>query len=274
MKYQLIALDVDGTLLMDDHTLTPGTAEIIRAAAAEGAEIVLCTGRAPQSSIPLMKEIGLEGSIITHNGAATVGFKGDAYSVIHEFPLDAKGLQPYFDYCREHGVHFDVNTTFELYVEGADQLDQEVLDMYKQYLIVPKNLPDWAGFNEPVVKVTAAGTKEAMDKVQADWSLWDQQFNMLRSGDYFVDLMHKESSKGAALKQLAEKRGIAREQVMAIGNFYNDISMLTYAGLGIAMDNSPLEVKAAANDVTLSNNEEGVKAALEKYCLNPKGAVL
>ncbi|MNY69444.1 Sugar phosphatase YidA [compost metagenome] len=54
---------------------------------------------------------------------------------------------------------------------------------------------------------------------------------------------------------------------MAIGNFYNDITMLTFAGLGIAMDNSPIEVKAAAQDVTASNNEEGVRLALEKYCL-------
>ncbi|ANS73857.1 hydrolase [Paenibacillus yonginensis] len=268
MKYQLIALDVDGTLLTDDHQLTDGTAEAIRAVAATGAEIVLCTGRAPQSSIPYMQALGLEGSIITHNGAATVGVKGDHYTVIHEFPLDLNGLQPYFDYCRENGVHFDVNTTFELYVPGADQLEQDVLDMYRQFLITPKNLPPLSEFAEPVVKVTAAGTKEFMDKVEADWSLWDQPFNMLRSGDYFVDLMHKQSSKGAALQQLAEKRGIARENIMAIGNYYNDLSMLTYAGLGIAMDNSPLEVKAAADDVTMSNNEEGVKAALEKYCLN------
>ncbi|MNI78998.1 putative phosphatase [compost metagenome] len=54
---------------------------------------------------------------------------------------------------------------------------------------------------------------------------------------------------------------------MAIGNYYNDLTMLTFAGLGIAMDNSPLEVKAAADDITASNNEEGVRLALRKYCL-------
>lgn len=69
------------------------------------------------------------------------------------------------------------------------------------------------------------------------------------------------------MRKLAEKRGIPAENVMAVGNYYNDISMLTYAGLSIAMDNSPLEVKAAAQAVTASNNEEGVKLALEKYCL-------
>ncbi|MNN14057.1 Sugar phosphatase YidA [compost metagenome] len=106
-----------------------------------------------------------------------------------------------------------------------------------------------------------------MNQVEADWNLWTHELNMLRSGDYFIDLMHPEASKGNALKQLAEQRGIPAEQIMAIGNFYNDITMLTFAGLGIAMDNSPIEVKAAAQDVTASNNEEGVRVALEKYCL-------
>ncbi|WP_223069638.1 Cof-type HAD-IIB family hydrolase [Paenibacillus caui] len=268
MKYQLIALDVDGTLLTDNHILTQGTSDAIKAASAQGAEIVLCTGRAPRSSIPYMQDMGLEGSIITHNGAATVQVQGDSYTTIHEFPMNLNGLQPYIDYCRENGVHFDVNTTFNLYVDGADGLSQEVLDMYRKFLITPQNMPDWKSSPEPVVKMTAAGQADFMDKVQAEWSLWSQEFNMLRSGDFFIDLMHKDASKGAALKKLAEKRGIAPENVLAIGNYYNDISMLTFAGLGIAMDNSPLEVKAAANEITLSNNEEGVKAALEKYCLN------
>lgn len=272
MKYQLIALDVDGTLLTDDHVLTPGTAEAVKAAAAQGAEIVLCTGRAPQSSIPLMEEMGLEGSIITHNGAATVGVQGGKQTIIHQFSMELGGLGPYFDYCREHGVHFDINTTFELFVDKADLLPQEVLDMYMKFMIVPKNTPALSEFSEPVVKMTASGSADVMDRVQADWSLWHQEYNMLRSGDYFVDLMHKEASKGAALKKLAEQRGIPAENVMAIGNFYNDISMLAYAGLGVAMDNSPLEVKTAANEITLSNEQEGVRAALEKYCLN--GAVL
>lgn len=266
MKYQLIALDVDGTLLNDDHELTPGTAEAVKTAAAKGAEIVLCTGRAPQSSIPFMEAMGLEGSIITHNGAATVGVKGGSRTVIHEFPLDAQGLQPYFEYCRKQGVHFDINTTFDLYVEHAELLPQEVLDLYEKFMIVPKSTPAWSEFSDSVVKMTVSGTADVIDKVQADWSLWQQEFNILRSGDYFLDIMHTEASKGAALKNLAEQRGIPADRVLAIGNFYNDITMLTFAGLGIAMDNSPLEVKAAANEITLSNNEEGVKAALEKYC--------
>lgn len=80
--------------------------------------------------------------------------------------------------------------------------------------------------------------------------------------------MHPEASKGAALKRLAESKGIMPSEIMAIGNYFNDITMLTFAGKGIAMDNSPDEVKAAADEVTLSNNEQGVAHAIQKYVLS------
>ncbi|MBP2001264.1 Cof subfamily protein (haloacid dehalogenase superfamily) [Paenibacillus shirakamiensis] len=266
MNYKLIALDVDGTLLNDKHELTPSTAETIQRIAAQGTEFVLCTGRAPLSCIPFMETMGLEGYVITHNGAATVDVK--TRDIVHEFAIDAQGLLPYMDYCRRHGVHFDVNTTYGLYVDHLDQMTSEVLAMYHQFMIEPQDMPIWADFKEPIVKLTASGPSDQMERVFAEWSLWNPEFNMLRSGDYFIDLMHPDSSKGNALKQLATSRGLASEEVMAIGNFYNDITMLTFAGLGIAMDNSPAEVKAAAKEVTASNNDEGVRLALEKFCLS------
>lgn len=265
MKYKLIALDVDGTLLNDDHELTPATVETIKKIAEQGTEFVLCTGRAPGNSIPFMKQIGLDGYVITHNGAATVNIQ--TLEVVHEFEINPLALTPYLDYCRDNGVHFDVNTTFALYVQGAAGLSQEALDLYKQFMVVPKELPLWADLSEPIVKVTLSGEKAEMDHVHAELSKWDNsEFTILRSGDFFIDITHKDSSKGAALQKLADKRGITAENVMAIGNYYNDISMLTYAGLSIAMDNSPIEVKAAAKEVTASNNEEGVRLALEKHC--------
>ncbi|WP_433943677.1 Cof-type HAD-IIB family hydrolase [Paenibacillus sp. SN-8-1] len=265
MEYKLIALDVDGTLLDDNHVLTSATAETIKRVAAQGTEIVLCTGRAPLSCIPFMESMGLGGYVITHNGAATVDVT--TREIVHEFSVEPSALEPYIDYCRKNGVHFDVNTTYGIYVDKLDEIGPDVLDMYHKFLIEPLDLPAWVDFSEPIVKMTASGLTDTMNKVEADWNLWTHELNMLRSGDYFIDLMHPEASKGNALKQLAKQRGIPAEQVMAIGNFYNDITMLTFAGLGIAMDNSPLEVKAAAQDVTASNNEEGVRLALEKYCL-------
>lgn len=264
MNYRIVALDMDGTLLHDDHTLSSPNAEAIRKAAAQGMEIVLCTGRSPISTLPYLEQIGLEGVVITHNGAATIASEGRR--VLHRFDIPSAGLEPYIQYCRENGVHFDINTAFDLYVDKLNELTPEMLDLYRQFLIEPKQFPGWTGLTDAPVKLTMSGQKDEMDRVEHELNQWTHEHNFIRSGDYFIDIMHKDATKGNALKQLAAMRGVPREQVLAIGNYYNDMTMIQFAGLGVAMDNSPLEVKAAAQEITLSNNEDGVAATLLKYC--------
>lgn len=266
MKYKLIALDVDGTLLNDNHELTDQTKQTIQEVSRSGAEIVLCTGRGPQNSIPFMEQIELKGYVISHNGAATVDVVSK--EVVHQFAMDTKAIRPYIDYFRENKVHFDVNTAFQMYVDNVEGMAVEVRSMYENFLMLPINLPPIQELDQPVVKVTAFSYPDVLDKVHEEIGKWTPEFNVLRSGEYFLDLMHPDASKGNALEHLAKRRGIQPEEVLAIGNYYNDITMLTFAGLGIAMDNSPLEVKAAANEVTASNNEDGVHKALLKYCLS------
>lgn len=266
MKYQLIALDVDGTLLNDDHVVTEQNIKTIQEVSKQGAEIVLCTGRGPQNSIPFMEQMGLTGYVISHNGAATATV--ETREIVHQYPMDPIALEVYLNFCRERGIHFDVNTAFEMYVDSVEGLPVEARNMYENYLMMPSNLPPLTEIKEPIVKFTLFGESKVMDEAYAELSQWTIDFNVLRSGEFFIDFMHPDASKGNALKQLAAKRGIKQENILAIGNYYNDITMLTYAGMGIAMDNSPVEVKAAANDITLSNNEHGVHEALVKYCLS------
>ncbi|WP_174818581.1 Cof-type HAD-IIB family hydrolase [Paenibacillus kobensis] len=263
LRYELIALDVDGTLLTDDHELTEGTREAVRAAGLSGAQIMLCTGRGPNGAYHLLEELELGGIIITHNGAATID--ADDRSVVHQFDFDQEQAEPYVKYCRENGVHFDLNTAFDLYIFEA--IDQEGLDMYAKYGITPILVEHGAKLPGGIVKLTAFADPKTLDKVEADWRAWDTGLQVIRSGEYFIDIQHPSSSKGSALEQFALKRGIDRERIMAIGNYFNDISMLRYAGLGVAMDNSPDEVKQAADAGTRSNAEDGVKHALMHYVL-------
>ncbi|WP_337032359.1 Cof-type HAD-IIB family hydrolase [Paenibacillus illinoisensis] len=265
MTIKLIALDVDGTLLNDHHELTEWTQEILIRASRQGAEIVLCSGRGPANTIPFMKRMGLDGYVITHNGAVTA--EVESREIVHRFAMDGQGLEPFVTYCRTNGVHFDINTAFGLYVDQPEGLELQVREMYNNFMMEPLKLPQWADLSEPLAKFTAFGPIEQMDKVQQEWGTWNLPYYMTRSGDFFIDLMHPEASKGAALKRLAESKGIVPSEILAIGNYYNDITMLTYAGKGIAMDNSPEEVKAAADEVTLSNNEQGVALAVQKHVL-------
>ncbi|MFD2613221.1 Cof-type HAD-IIB family hydrolase [Paenibacillus gansuensis] len=260
MPYRLIALDVDGTLLTDDHQLTENTKNTIRKVYEEGCGIVLCTGRSPVSTLPVMEKLGLSGTLITHNGAATVA-SADR-SVIHEFSYNVAEIEPLIRYCRDHQIQFDVNTAFEMYVE---QMTPEAQDMYAQFYITPKVVADVLALETPIVKFTCFAARDIIDRIEKEWALLSTELRIIRSGDAFIDVMHSHANKGSALKALAGTRNISSEEVIAIGNYYNDIEMIQFAGMGIAMDNSPDAVKAAADAVTSSNNEDGVHKAIEKY---------
>ncbi|MED4604286.1 Cof-type HAD-IIB family hydrolase [Paenibacillus validus] len=269
MNYRLIALDVDGTLLNDNHELTERTIRTLRLAHEAGLRIVLCTGRGPANAIPVFEELGLEGVLITHNGASTVQTPGA--QVLHQFSFQMQELAPLVAYCRENGVHFDVNTPLDLYLEKAEAA---AAAMYEQFLIVTKQVDDVLAMEEGIVKFTMFGDGDQMDRVEAAFGREFQlpeTFHAIRSGVEFVDVMAVSASKGNALKHLADSWGIRREEIIAIGNYFNDVDMLRFAGLGIAMDNSPDGVKEAADEVTLSNNEDGVHAALMKHVLEPLG---
>lgn len=266
MSIQMVAIDMDGTLLHDDHSLSQVNADTIRKVADMGVEIVLCTGRSPSSTLPYLDELGLEGIVITHNGAATVASKGR--QLLSHFQMEENELDIYIDYCRKHNIHFDINTAFDLYIDNVEGITDEMLHVYSQFMMTPKVFPGWEQLGEPALKLTISGTKDIIDSVEEDFKLWDHRLHYIRSGDYFIDVMHNDATKGHALKNLAKQKNVPRESILAIGNYYNDITMIEYAGVGIAMDNSPLEVKAAAKEVTFSNNENGVHYVLEKYILN------
>jgi len=261
LNYDIIALDVDGTLLRDDHVLTTATREAVREAAGRGAEIVLCTGRGPSNSLPVLEALGLSGTVITHNGAATID--AAERSVLHQYKLDTTEIQRFIAYCREGGHHFDVNTAFDLLVENEPS--PEAAAMYQGYQVTPILRNAAEPLPQELVKFTIFGPKASLDEVEAAWNGWTHQLQHIRSGDFFIDVQHPEASKGRALEKLANLRGVSRSRVLAIGNYFNDVGMIEFAGLGIAMGNSPEGVKQAANALTRSNAEDGVAHALREY---------
>ncbi|WP_178075122.1 Cof-type HAD-IIB family hydrolase [Paenibacillus albus] len=260
LNYDLIALDIDGTLLTDEHILTPGVREAVREAASRGAEIVLCTGRGPGSALPVLDALGLSGTMITHNGAATID--AARREVLHQYSIDAHEIARFRDYCRDSRLHYDFNTAFQMLIDG---ITPEAEEMYKMFEAKPIMRSADDPLPNDLVKFTLFGDKADLDRVEAEWNGWKHGLSHIRSGEFFIDVMHKEASKGTALRQLALARGIDSSRVMAIGNYFNDLGMLEFAGLGIAVANSPDGVKEAADQVTLSNEEDGVAHALYSH---------
>jgi Cof subfamily protein (haloacid dehalogenase superfamily) len=262
MNYRMIALDVDGTLLNDDHKLTSRVREAVREAAEKGAEIVLCTGRGSTSALSVLQELGLQGTMITHNGSSVVD--SETREVLYDTVISPLQAERYISYCRDRGIHYDMNTAFDLFVEGVGE---EAAAMYNHLLARPILRSHQEGYPDRLLKLSIYAPKEVLDEVQVEWAEWKHELQTVRSGDNFIDVQHLHATKGKALERLAEIRGVARENILALGNYYNDIGMIAFAGWGVAMDNSPPEVKAEADDVTVSNNEDGVAIVIEQLVL-------
>ncbi len=262
MKFKMVALDVDGTLMNDDHEIMPLTKQIIRDLADLGLMIVLCTGRGPQNTLPVLEQLGISGYMLNHNGGVIA--RSEPLQWIRQETFELSLIAPILDYCRSAGVHFDLCTAFTLYCETLTPYEKE---MYDAFLLTPVMVDDVLRVQEPPVKLTLFGPEAVMDAAEQFCRTIAHPLRMIRSDRRFIDFMLPGVSKGSALAALCATYGIVADEVIAIGNYFNDEEMIAFAGVGVAMANSPDGLKATADDVTRSNNEEGVYHALRKYVL-------
>jgi Cof subfamily protein (haloacid dehalogenase superfamily) len=259
MREKLIAIDVDGTLLTDQYKITERTKGALQQALELGVKVVLATGRGPKSCFPIIDELQLKEPIITHNGAVILD--PISRTIKLEIGFQAEELLPVIQYCRSKGIHFDVNTALDMYIEGVTP---EAELMYEKFFMVPTQMQDTSLLKEQIVKFTLFGPQESMDQVHDEVLPLFPDWSIIRSGEFFIDIIHPKATKGAALRHLMEQYEIKAHEVIAFGNYFNDLEMLQLAGLGIAMENSPQEVKALADRVTSSNNDDGVAIVLEE----------
>lgn len=267
--YKLIAIDMDGTLLNDHHEVPENVKSALHQAKKQGIKVVLCSGRPIGGMRSYIKQLSLDEDgdyAIAYNGA----FVQNTYSneVVAELSLKHDDLQNLYDHSLELNTpmhFFDVNG---LYTPNADISEYSVLESYlnkiplgyRQVSDVPKDIsiPKIMYINKP---------EKLTHTIQALPESLKDQYNIVQSSPYFLEFVHPSASKGNAVRKLAELLGIKQEEVMCIGDNGNDISMIEYAGCGVAMGNAIPEVKAVADFETLSNNEGGVAYAIEKVAL-------
>jgi Cof subfamily protein (haloacid dehalogenase superfamily) len=262
MQVKLLAIDVDGTLLHDDHHLSERTKNAIGQIKERGVKVVLATGRGPMSCFPIMEELALTDPLITHNGAVIVD--PQTKHVALEIGFKAEELIPIIQYCRQTGIHFDACTAFEMYIEGRNS---EADQMYKKFFAYPKLVADTSLLTDQIVKFTLFGDERQMDQSLEEVVPKFPDWSIIRSGERFIDVIHPQATKGSALKRILKEQDIHPEQVVAFGNYYNDLEMIELAGVGVAMENSPEQIKRLADRVTVSNNEDGVAEIIEELLM-------
>jgi 5-amino-6-(5-phospho-D-ribitylamino)uracil phosphatase len=276
MPIKLIALDIDGTLLTYRSELTPRTRAAIEAAQAQGVKVALVTGRRFGSAHQLIQELQLDVLLVSHNGALTKDVTTLATLGYH--PLEVDLAQQVVHAGRDFGADViccdDPHGHGVMVLEGistSNRALQRYLEKYWHAVREVENLLDY--LDHDPIQMMFSGACDPMDAFaeQLQTALGDQiQLfkTRYRSIDLTIlDALSRTASKGDSLAEIASQHGIAREEVLAIGDNFNDLTMLRYAGTGIVMGNAEDELKAMGFEVTDTNEADGVAKAIEKHVL-------
>lgn len=265
MTIELIAIDLDGTLLTPERKITAKVKETIEIAKTKGIKIVVCTGRPLPGVSPILEALNLEEEgdyVITYNGAL-VQQSHNGKAIAHH-TLSHKDFLKIEEMSRQVDVH--CHTIDEKYIYTANK-DISPYSVRESFLV---NMPiHYRTVEEmdPTLEISKMMMIDEPDILDAAIAKLPKDFydeyTILKSEPFYLEVLNKSASKGQALKDLGEILGIPRENMMAIGDNENDKDMIEYAGMGVAMGNAIASVKEISNYVTDTNEHDGVATAIE-----------
>lgn len=270
---RLIAIDIDGTLLDSRFQITAANLETLGRAHAQGIEIALVTGRRHTFALPIAEDLGFPVTMVTSNGAVTRRSTGELF---HQDLLPASTALALLRHMKEfrHNtvLTFDRLEKGALVVESAQELNRSIqrwMEKNAEYIEYVEPLED--AVTESPIQAMFCGTIELMQEAQQRLLEWESIASVTVLKTQYehrnlciVDTLNAGCSKGHALKRWAEERGFHRDEVMAIGDNYNDVEMLEFSGFPVIMGNASADLKLNGWMVTLGNDQSGVAAAVEQ----------
>ncbi len=272
MDYKLVAIDMDGTLLNDAHQVSDRTKLAIDKAKDRGVHIVLATGRILKSALQYGTELNIGSPIVACNGAIIINEKEE---IIYKKPVSKEIIEAILDIGKRNHIYYHFYDEYGLY---ANTLVDEVIGFYNTTSAKIKGLELSVNIFDNKKEILTRNDLDILKFIFIDNSL--DKLNRVRSEleemralsissswDNNIEVMGKDVSKGEALGYLADQLGINPKEIIAIGDNENDLSMLNYANLGVAMGNSHDNIKRVSDYITSSNNEDGVAKVIEKFIL-------
>ena len=294
--YKLIAIDIDGTLLKNDKTISNSTIKAIKEASSKGVKIVLSTGRPIQGLEKYAKQLN-----ITSNDDYGIACSGafvqclGTKEVLFESTLTYDDMQYLYNVAKQLKITLNIllqkealiltptlNITTQLEALLSD-LNMKVVDFttlskdiiinravyinenlyFKEHLVgvMKRN-----NYKLTIPEISNGNDSLVLDKENTPIELFNK-FTVLRPSYNTLEILSKGVTKGTGIQLIAEKLGIHKDEVICIGDSGNDIAMINYAGLGVAMGNATTQIKEVADFVTLSNEEDGVAHVINKFIL-------
>ena len=265
MDYKMIFLDLDNTLLSNDLSISEENLRAIRAASEKGVKIIICTGRGVFSVKHIAAQFGINWEncyIICLNGGAV--YKGYPPVLIKERLFESKSAMIVYETAKKYGVDIQIYRNDKLIIEKITERIQMYIDKLKaEYEIVG----DITQYDGRISKILLNGEHEKLEKIQKELkSRIDGKLNCFFSSDTFLEFTSEGTTKGEAMKDLAETLGIDIKETIAIGDSFNDMSMIKTAGLGVAVRNAVQPLKDEAQYITKhTNDESAVAEVIDRY---------
>lgn len=271
MKKKVLVLDIDGTLTNSEKNISKNTLAALKRIMKEGCKVVLASGRPTPGLKRYADELKLSeygGYLVSYNGAKITDCKTgetlyerfldeDALSLIHKTVNEKRTGIGVMTYDRE-GVVTD--STVDMYMALEARINGLPVK-------VVKNLPEYVKFKINKCLLTAREDK-AYDCMCELIQMYSDRFSIYRSEPFFVEIMPLNVDKAATLQVLCDILGITKDDMVCCGDGYNDVSMIKFAGVGVAMANAREEVKEVADFITKSNDEDGLVTVIEKWFMN------
>ncbi|MGV8980165.1 Cof-type HAD-IIB family hydrolase [Clostridium sp.] len=267
MSYKLVVTDMDGTFLNSKDEISEENIKIVKELNKRGILFSIATGRLDTMIKPYLKQIGNNNPVISCNGALVRNVsKGEFY---HAQIMETEGFTKVIDICKANNLIFSVYCEYTVYSESTEgrikyfiERNEILSEEDKVAIKIVNNI--YTDIDEKIFKILVSNedsgvlerVREQIDKISG--------IEAIKSSSSLLDVMATGVTKGNALKNLAEILKIKREEIIAIGDNHNDISMLKYAGYSIAVGNAEQAVKDIADLVTVSNDEDGVAKALRE----------
>jgi Cof subfamily protein (haloacid dehalogenase superfamily) len=265
--YKAAFLDMDGTLLRSDHSVSEQTVGTIRGLTARGIPVVLVSARPLNAILPTFQHLGLpdDSPVITLNGGYVVQSAQPLLDIRIDLEMTAEVTALVRPFHGTIAYYLQRNWYAEINDAWTDH-EQKIMDVDLGVAPIAKLLEDWSVRETGPNKMMVMSEPDNISAIQKHLrSVFVGRLNIYPSKPTFLEVMDIRASKSNAVKFVSERLGIHRSQVIAIGDNYNDEGMISWAGMGIAMGNAPEDVKATARYVTDTNNEDGVRKALEKF---------
>lgn len=276
MSYDLIAIDIDGTLLTSRREVSPGTLRSLRRAVSAGKRVALCTGRSLNSGRAAAEQVPPSTTQIFHSGALILETLGGPLLRAVNMPRDL--AIELVDFCRSRGhdplVYEPVPESRYIWFErprSANGWRERYLEANADKAIQVDGL-DEVLTRDPA-QIAVAGRGSSMHELEAELAEYGDRIGIILSrstlvGDYWcMEIVPAGVSKAKALAFLGERYGIGSERMISIGDNFNDLDMIEYAGLGVAMGNAPDAVRRAADLVAPTNDADGVAHVIDTCLL-------